>query len=152
MRTNENAARRAPGGRRTGDGDARSRVQLTTSRHGRQGPAHGRVIGTIWVKRVRKSAHMLYHPPAWAVDLDDLVAAERLGVRTLELREQEQGRVWRVSLTMFRQKGIPIDRGCGEQIALRLGCFRVDGGQPPTQPEPEPRGPVQVGLFSEVLL
>lgn len=109
-----------------------------------QGPAHGRVVGDVWRKTVRKSAHMLCRPPAWAVDLGDLGVAERMGVETLELREQEERRVYRASLTMFRRSGIPINRGCGEQLALPLGYWRVSAGQ---ITRPEPARPTQLSLF-----
>lgn len=88
-------------------------------------PAHGRVIKGVWRKAVRKSAHMLRYPHAWAVDLSDLEAAERLDVKTLELREQEEGLTYRVALGMFRCSGFEFDRGFGSQVALALGHFEV---------------------------
>jgi len=80
---------------------------------------------------------------AWAVELGDLEAAEQMGVRTLELREQEKGRTYRVSLDVLRSKGFEFDRGCGRQIGLALGCFAVDGSPHGRRP-----GPQQLRLFS----
>lgn len=128
---------------RRGPIGAHSPPDYSRSAHGMQGPAHGRVIGDTWVKAVHKSVHMLYRPPAWAVDLADLEAAERLGVRTLQLREQEQGRTYRASLRLFRSKGVPIDRGCGRQLALPLGYWRVSRG---SHSHPKP-APLQLSLF-----
>lgn len=93
------------------------------------GPAHGRIIGACWVKTVRASVHMLKLPrPAWAVDLSDLQAAEQAGATELELREQERGVIYRVTLETLKTKGQVLDRGFGRQVFLPLGCWCVSGG------------------------
>jgi len=113
----------------------------STERGRRQWPAHGQIKGRAWVKRVRKSAHMLRHPYGWAVDVADLDAAERCGADYVELREQEERRVYRATFAALRARGVAIDRGCGAQIALPMGYWVIDGK------EPAPAAHQQLALF-----
>ncbi len=119
------------------------------------GPRHGRIVGDTWSKTVRKSVHMLHKPPAWAVDLADLEAAEACGLARLRLEEQEQGHAYEVDLATLRRRGFEFNRGHGAQVALPLEHWTVDGVEPlrpvvgvvrPAAPV-EPDGPRQLNLF-----
>ena len=81
------------------------------------------MIGRVWRKRVRKSAHLLNTPTGWAVDVFDLKRAEKLGAVRLDLHETEQDVIYSCALATLREYGRPIDRGCGKQILLMLGYW-----------------------------
>jgi hypothetical protein len=87
-------------------------------------PAHGRVSGDVWQKAVRRSVHQLRAPRAWAVDVVDLDAAERLGVRYVQLRDLEQMREYWAGVKTIRARGWTFDRGFGEQMALAAEHWR----------------------------
>lgn len=88
--------------------------------HAASQPLHGRVVGDVWHKNVRGSAHMLRVPPGWAVDLSDLDLAERAGARLLCVFDAETHRGFWARLNVLRAVGVPVSRGFGEQIALPL--------------------------------
>lgn len=124
----------------------------TTQRSQAQGPAHGSIEGDTWKKTIAKSAgQMLNNPPAIAVDVADLEAAERLGLHWLRVLERDDCQVYRVGLVTFRRCSFEIDRRFGKQRALPLDYFSIDGQPPqrrPPEPEPEPEpGAVQLALF-----
>ena len=133
------AARWGPdGGQRLGS----SQSQSNPVRSRQQLPRHGRIIGNVWHKSVTRSLHQLQKPPAWAVDLAELEAAEDRGVQWVELREQEKGLVYRAPLAAFRASGFEFDRGHGQHVALPLSLWQVTGPR-----EPAAR---QLALFPEV--
>jgi hypothetical protein len=89
----------------------------------------GEVRGDVLVKRVQGSKHMLRTPRAWAVDVAVLRQAEALGARAVEVHDLEDGTVYRAPLERFWQRGIRVNRGCGEQVALLLSDW-LPAGQP----------------------
>ena len=114
-----------PWRRAAGQGVAHSRVLAnrpynSTAGLVRQLPHHGFVAGRIWAKTARASQHQLRRPPAWALDVQDLAAAERLGVELVAIRDQESGRCFWASITTIRRRGLALDRGYGRQVALPL--------------------------------
>ena len=131
------------GGGENPQANAFSQSENTTHSRPCLQPRHGRVRGTTWTKQVRASVHMLKRPPAWALDLADLLAAERAGARLVLVREQERGIVYRAPIELVRSMGIPLDRGYGKQIALPLGHWIVDGQ---VQAEPDPLAAQEVLL------
>ena len=72
---------------------------------------------------------MLQRPRAWAVDVAVLRQAEALGARIVEVHDLEDGTVYRAPLERFWQRGIRVNRGYGEQVALLLSD-RLPAGQP----------------------
>jgi len=112
-------------------GKATSHLDYITSVKVRRGD--GRVVaevrGDVLVKRVWGSKHMLRTPRAWAVDVAVLREAEALGARAVEVHDLEDGTVYRAPLERFWQRGIRVNRGYGEQVALLLSDW-LPAGQP----------------------
>ena len=123
-------------------------------------PKFGTFEGTTWNKELSKSSgHLLHTPPSIAFDLQDVGAAQRRGVETLEVYERDEGILYSASMADLMSKGIEIDRGHGEQLALLLTDWVTDEDQTAGSPESPPRDdpgdsghtePVQLALF-EVL-
>ncbi len=81
----------------------------------------GRVQDGVFRKRVRGSRHMLRKPKkAWALDVQSLEQAEALGAWLVELLDLESGLRYRAPISRIRLRGFRLDRGHGEQLALRL--------------------------------
>ena len=85
---------------------------------------HGRIEGDTWHKTAKGSLHRLRRPPAWAVDLADLEAAEALGVRLVAIYDQEAERDYWASIGIIRRRGFVLNRNFGEQVALPLAWWR----------------------------
>ena len=83
-----------------------------------QSKAVGKVQGGTFRRKV-KPAHQLRQPPGWALWEGLIGALEAVGVRYVEL-DQEDGVTWLAPLELFRTMGIRIDRGAGLQLALPL--------------------------------
>ena len=131
--------------RKSNTGGAVSYGQDNMERNQSQYPAHGQIRGRAWIKRVRKSQHVLRIPYGWALDVADLEAADACGAQYVELREQEQKHIYRASTVVLRSKGVDIDRGYGAQIALPMGYWTVDG-QEPVLPSPPPARQLALGV------
>lgn len=135
------------GDRRTSAAGASSRYHSRPGGSGRQLPLHGRIEGDTWVKTVRGSIHQLRTPPAWGVDVADLSAAERLGAAFVVLHDLEALCWYWAACRTLREKGWPLDRGFGQQIALALDFWRATRGEAAqAAAPPEPAG-VQLPLF-----
>jgi len=89
----------------------------------------GEVIGDTFRKHVQGSRHMLQKPRAWAGDGAVLRQAEALGARIVEVHDLEDGTVYSAPLERFWQRGIRVNRGYGEQVALLLSDW-LPAGQP----------------------
>jgi len=129
MSTNERPAVGAAGGVGTERGGYPAQPHSTPGTPSRQAPAHGRVKGNVWRKQVCGSRHMLRAPQGWAVDCDDLDAAEEAGAKLLLIEDVESGRQYLASLAVIRRHGFQFDRGHGAQVALPLArwhCFGAD--------------------------
>jgi len=85
----------------------------------------GQVVGNRFVKKVKASRHMLREPKGWAVDVQSLGDAERLGARELEIEDTESGAIYTASFQRIRSKGFHFDRGHGQQICLPLQFWSV---------------------------
>lgn len=83
-----------------------------------QSKAVGKVQGGTFRRTVKLSGQ-LRQPPAWALWEGLIGALEAVGVRYVEL-DQEDGVTWLAPLALFRSMGIRIDRGQGPQLALPL--------------------------------
>jgi hypothetical protein len=121
-------------------GKATSYPDYTTSVKVRlpDGRVVGEVRGDVFVKRVQGSKHMLQKPRAWAVDVAVLHEAEALGARAVEVVDTETNTTYRAPLERFWTRGIRVNRGYGEQVALLLTDWQVNG---------EPARAVQLSLF-----
>ncbi len=117
-------------------------MNATTGHVYAQGRVVGQVRGATFCKMVSASRHMLRKPPAWALDLQSLCDAERMGARWVELFDRDTGGRYRASVELVRRHGFVFDRGHGRQIGLPLDRWTV------TRPG-EPRAE-QLTLFGEV--
>jgi len=77
----------------------------TAQSHHSTGVKHGQIQGNVWRKRLCASKHFLRKPPAIAVDLEDLDAAERCGAELLCVVDVETNRTYLASLAVIREPG-----------------------------------------------
>ncbi len=78
------------------------------------------------VRRVRGSLHQLRRPPAWSFERGILEQAHTAGARVVEVHDVESQTTYTAPLALLWQKGIRIQRGHGEQIALPLNLWHVE--------------------------
>lgn len=84
------------------------------------GRAIAKVKGDTLIKSIHGSRHMLRQPRAIAFDVDSLNQAEAAGAVLVNVTDQETGVIYRSTIAHIRDKGIRLNRGYGEQIALPL--------------------------------
>lgn len=120
----------------------------------RRQPRHGGVRGGLWTKHLSASRHMLHEPPGWAVDAEDLARARALGAETLRIVDNDCGAAYEAPLAAFSVHGFDVSRGFGDQVALRVGWFAVDGGVPELvrRAEREAAAQAMQGVTQQVLL
>jgi hypothetical protein len=87
-----------------------------------QGKHIGDVIGNEWRKDIVTS-HMLTTPPAIANDVQALHDAIRAGAEYFVARNTLTGIIFRASISKIFDKGVPMNRGYGNQIYLVLSDF-----------------------------
>jgi hypothetical protein len=87
------------------------------------GRAIGYVKGNTFYKTVAASRHFLRTPPAIAFDTCSLEAAQRAGAEKVIVKDKESGVSFRAQISYILEKGFPVNRGFGEQIALPLAGF-----------------------------
>jgi hypothetical protein len=96
-------------------------------------PIHsgGRLVGEVcegvYTKRVRYSQHRLRRLDAWACDVEALTKAEAAGAHIVRVDDQETGIVYETELITLRQRGLKVNYGYGEQLALPLKAWRQSG-------------------------
>ena len=82
----------------------------------------------VFRRLVRGDRHLLRVPEeAWAFDAQALSEAEAAGATRVEVVD-ERGRVWWTALRYLRERGEPLDRRHGRQIALPLRLWSFDPG------------------------
>jgi len=116
--------------------------------------AKGKMVGTfrppdLCQKTVRRSKHLLQKMGAWALDIDFLDQAERMGARMVRLDDSESGEQYSAAIALVRSHGIPIDYKYGRQLALKLTYWSINGKPPqngPSKPRPTPEAS-QPSLF-----
>ncbi|MDZ4159477.1 MAG: hypothetical protein U1B80_06785, partial [Anaerolineaceae bacterium] len=97
--------------------------------------AAGRIIGEVegstFKKAIHGSRHFLRQPPAIAISVDALDAAEHAGATQIEVLDKESGVRYRSSVQHFRDVGFTFERGFGRQIALPMAGWTMSsrGGQ-----------------------
>ena len=89
----------------------------------------GEVRGNVFVKTVIASIHFLRKPPSIGFDTDSLKQAEKAGARYVSVIDTESGKVYRAPISTIWAHGFPLNRGYGDQIALRLE-FWSQGAEP----------------------
>ncbi len=80
--------------------------------------------------KVIRDGHILRRPPAIAFDASIIAQAERQGVQVVSVLNADNERRYSVTLADFQRYGFRFNRGWGDQIALELKFWSIDG-QPP---------------------
>jgi hypothetical protein len=135
----------AASGRRDAAEQAKRSCDYTTSTvpvHAAHGKIVGRVIGDVFVKVCEERKHMLLTPQAWSCDTVSLERARELGAKYVEIRTKDTRKVYQAPITLFWARGVRVERGHGEQLALPLSFWTVTTENEPTA--------LQLQLFSEV--
>lgn len=109
----------------------------------------GQVVGDVFHKPARSTAHMLTRPRAWACDVAALDQARAAGAVWVEVHDADTGATYRAALADFYRRGLALDRGHGAQLALPLTCWDVAGGRlsRPGTLQDAAGGPVQLRMF-----
>lgn len=108
--------------------------------------AIGYVSGRTFHKVIVGSKHLLRRPPAIAFDRCTLADARRAGALAVAVTDRETGRTYRATLDTIETDGFAVRRGFGDQVALALRGFEVDG-QPATPTRTAHPEPAQMSLF-----
>lgn len=74
-----------------------------------------------------RAAHYLRKRPAIAFDEAVLVDAAAMGATRIVVTDRDDGTTFYTDMTTFRRRGYHVDRGFGDQWALELGWWEVDG-------------------------
>ena len=80
----------------------------------------GKVKGGTFKKRLTASKHFLKKPPSIAFDVTSLLQAKYAGAEAIEINEVETGSIYFTTMNKVFKKGIRLNRGHGNQIALTL--------------------------------
>lgn len=92
-----------------------------------RGNAIGEVLAGVFRKdRVFGSKHMMQKPLGWALDVVSLSQAEGYGADLVQLTDIETGLVYRATIHLIKERGVPINRGYGRQICLPLEFWQVN--------------------------
>jgi hypothetical protein len=103
--------------------------------HREDGRKIGKVVGNTFTKSVKGSIHFLRTPPCIAFDIFSLKEAVKLGATKVQVTDLETGCVYTASIKHILNKGMRINRGHGEQIALSMnGWMKMMPGVAYQQP------------------
>jgi hypothetical protein len=69
----------------------------------------------------------LQRPPAIAFDISTLDDAQRAGATQLRICDTETGKTYCASIRLVREHGLRFNRDFGDQIALPLAYWSIDG-------------------------
>lgn len=116
------------------------------------GKAVGHIDGDTYHTKRKRSVHMLRQPQAWAIDRAILYRLTDADVLRVVVHETEAGQTYTARLADFWKHGIRVNRGHGEQIALPLAWWSVDGrrAEADAQAERAAVKSAQLALFGEV--
>ncbi len=93
------------------------------------------VVGVVnedeFFKSVHGTRHFLHHPPAIAFDVSTLEDAELYGATIVHVYDKDTRTDYFAYISTIREKGFNINRGNGEQIALKMSYWSRN--KPPTQ-------------------
>ncbi len=113
------------------------------------GRAVGHVQGDTFHKTLARSRHFLRRPPAIAFDRTTLRDARRAGAMRVRIYEREQGDVYEATIDEIERYGFPVRRGFGDQVALHLSRWTVNGQPPRTARTNAETKALQPGLFDQ---
>jgi len=112
----------------------------------------GYVSGRTFFKTITGSKHLLQRPKAIAFDRSTLDDAERAGATQVSVRDVETGSIYIAPIADIRRFGFPVLRGYGNQVALSLDYYAING-QPPAAAQRAAEtnkaiAELQLGLFA----
>lgn len=87
----------------------------------------GQVIDGVFVKTVAASKHFLLRPRAIALDLQSLLDAQHAGATRVAITDCETRKVYSAPVSLVFESGFRFNRGFGNQIALDLTYWRING-------------------------
>jgi translation initiation factor IF-1 len=85
----------------------------------------GSVKNGIFFKRIHGSRHFLRKPLAISFDNNTITEAQEAGATRVEILNLEDGKVYLATIAHILEKGIRINRGFGDQVALPLSYWQV---------------------------
>lgn len=94
------------------------------------GRAVGRITGRTFAKTITGSKHLLRQPPAIAFDRSTLRDARAAGAVVVAVTDAETRRTYRATIDDIETHGFAVRRGYGDQVALPIERFEVDGLKP----------------------
>lgn len=77
-----------------------------------------KLVDGILVKNARELKHMLRSPRAWAFDKSIITTAMQHGAKSIRIEAGDTGNVFTVSMSKFKEKAFPLQRGYNLQLAL----------------------------------
>ncbi|CUU11345.1 hypothetical protein GBSOP10_111143 [Armatimonadetes bacterium GBS] len=98
---------------------------------GAEGKLRGVIQNRTLIKEIRGSVHLLRKPPAIAIDAR-MYDKWRRHFDSIEIRDTETGRVYRISAKQFESWRWELERGYGKQYAVALSRWAV---QKPNDPQ-----------------
>jgi hypothetical protein len=94
------------------------------------GRAIGKVTGRTFVKVITGSKHFLRKPTAIAFDRSTLADARKAGATVVAVTDRETAKVYRATIDDIEAHGVPVNRGYGDQLALCVLRFSINGKVP----------------------
>jgi hypothetical protein len=109
----------------------------------------------VFEKSADSTKHLVLKPwRAWAFDLSVLREAAELGATWAQVYDRATGLTYRATFETIYKHGFSVNRGYGDQLALALDHWSIDGAAPLAEQRAaetnEERGKLQMSLFAEV--
>jgi hypothetical protein len=115
--------------------------------------AIGAVIGDCFHKSILGSKHILKRPRAIAFDRSTLRDAQAAGATCAAILDRETGTTYTISFETIDAHSFSVFRGHGDQIAVTLDRWSINGATPAAQASVaqtnQERKELQLGLFGE---
>ena len=111
----------------------------------------GFVRNGVFYKSIQGSKHLLRSPRAIAFDSSTIDDAAQAQAVTVHVTDDETRTVYEASIENIRRYGFKVHRGSGDQVALTLNHWEIDGA--PATALPKSKKAVQtaqLSLFAEV--
>ncbi len=114
----------------------------------------GVVAGTTFHKTITGSKHILRRPRAIAFERCTLRDAAADGATRVEVLDRETGTTYAISFETIHRHSFPVLRGHGDQVAVTLEHWAINGAEPAAQASiaqsNKERAKLQLSLFGEV--
>ena len=111
----------------------------------------GRIEGNTFYKTIRKGLY-LESPPGIAFEETSIDDAIKMGASKVEVKDTDTGVIYRAPIAIVLEKGMPLDRQWGKQIALLMRYWDYEGKPEivplKLKPEPKPVTQKQTEMFA----